>query len=93
MNQAIAAAATALYAALEAEERRLSSLVDASASREAMRLTNTRLSIQKLMGVYVAAPVPKFEAPSANAVPVGQMDRQPPTPGGTLAAKKPKGRR
>lgn len=92
MNQTIIAAATALYAALEAEERRLAALVDADASREALRLTNTRLSIQKLMGVYSIVPAPKFEPPRIDAIPVAQMDHVPPTRAAALAAKS-KGKR
>jgi hypothetical protein len=87
--QAIYVAADALYAALKAAERGLSEQVDAVAQREALRLATTRLAIQKLMGVYASAPLPapKVAPEEVDAVPVGQLDRQPPTPGKALAAK------
>jgi hypothetical protein len=80
--EAIAAAADGLYAAMQAVERRLAEVVDANASREAMRLTNTRLAIQKLLAVYQYAPPVAF---------VAKAPALPPTPGDTLAYKGPAG--
>ncbi len=106
--QAIQVAANALYAALEALERELSAQPpDAVLQRESLRLTNTRLSIQKLLSVYSFAPlnVERIDRQTVvaraiynppEAIPPEVISTAPPTPGETLAAKtvsRSKGRR
>jgi hypothetical protein len=78
--QAIYEAASDLYAAMQALERRLAAQSpDANVQREAMRLTTTRLAIQKLLGTFISAPPPPLP-------PI------PSTPGATLSAKPLKGK-